>query len=407
MKYITAIDLGSQTIKGVIAKNGGKEAQILATAEVPADGVRRGVIVNIEEAANSVAKVLDTLFQISGIRPRDVYVGFGDPQIAVRETKGTIIVSRADQEISEEDVIRAFQAAETINIPQNKEVVHIIPREYVVDGEGGIKDPVGMKGLKLEVNALLIEGFGPFIKNLNKAVELCGVEIAGLVFYPLASARAVLSKRQRELGALVIDIGGTTTGIAVYEDGEVTHAQVLPIGSSHITNDVAIHFKLQIDLAEKIKIEYGASMPTSISKKEILNLEELGINVPGISRKALAAIINRRMKEIFKTVLKELKKFNKNIKFPGGVVITGGGAKIPLVVDLIKKEFKLPAQIGFPEGADGLTSAMDDPRLATLVGLVEWGIEMKGGSYRRGIFSGTLRSGPGMFLKKVIKNILP
>lgn len=408
MRYLTALDIGSQTIKGAVVKlnSGKKPLEILAMVEVEGEGIRKGVVVNIEEAANSLFKLSESLSQISGVRAREAYVGVGDPQMTRRDCRGMIIVSRADSEISDEDVKRVYQAAESLNPPQNKEILHIVPKEFIVDGEAGIKNPVGMKGLKLETNALIIEGFSPFVKNLNKAVELAGFYSQGLIFSPLAAARAVLTKRQKELGVIVLDIGSTNSGLVVYRDGEIVSAQIFPVGSAHITNDIAVNFKIQIELAEKMKVEYGAAMPNLISKKEIIDFESLGISNLRVSRKNLSNIINKRLKEIFRLVSKELNSIEKNMKLPGGLILTGGGSKMPLIVDLAKKEFKMPAQIGFPSGIAGLIEKVDDPTHASLVGLLLWGIDMKRGFGSQG-FMTSFDYGPAGFFKKVFKNILP
>ncbi len=405
MKYIASLDIGSQTIKAAVAKiNGSKIIQILAIEETESDGIRKGVIVNIEEAANSIFKLIESVSQIAGVGIKDIYVGVGDTQIGMRSSHGVVIVSRADSEITEDDVKRVYGAVEGLKLPQNREILHLIPKDFVVDGDGGIKNPVGMKGLKLEINALIIEGFTPFIKNLKKAVELSNINSLGTIFSPLASARSVLIKRQKELGVVVLDIGATTSGLAVYKEGEVIYSRVIDIGSAHITNDIAIDLKVQTELAEKLKIEYGVSLPNSVSKKEIIDLETLGLAGLKISRKNIAVIINKRLTEIFKLIKKELDKLEKPLRLPGGIVITGGGSKIPLIVDLVKKEFKLPAQIGFPTGVNGIDK-VDDPSYASLIGLILWGVDLKKGGSEG--YLGSFDGGVSNFFKMVLKNILP
>jgi cell division protein FtsA len=372
MKHIAVIDIGSQKIKAAVAKVTGRDnsLQILAIHEVETDGIRKGAVIDINETANSISKLLETLSSLADTRIRGVFIGISDPHINLRNSEGMIIISRADSEVTEEDIKRAYQASETSNVSQNREIIHTIAKDFSVDDETNIKNPIGMRGLKLKMNALIIEGLLPSMKNVRKVVELAGVSSSGLIFSPLASARAVLSKKQKELGVILLDIGATTSSILVYKDGEVIYGRVLDIGSANITNDIAINLKIQTEIAEKIKIEYGACLPHLVSKKEIVDFESLGISDLKLSRKSLAVIINRRLKDFSKILSKELSKLEKNFKVPGGIVITGGGAKLPFIQNFFKKELKLPAQIGISDQVDGFIDKVNDPAYASLVGLL-------------------------------------
>ncbi|MBI3458711.1 cell division protein FtsA [Candidatus Azambacteria bacterium] len=411
MKYIAAIDIGSQTIKAAVAKITGrdKSLQILAIHEMETDGIRRGTIIDINETANSISGILETLSSLADIRIKEAFIGVSDSQINLRQSEGMIIISRADSEVTEEDIKRAYQAAETSNISQNKEIIHTIAKDFSVDDEMSIKNPIGMRGLKLKINALVVEGLLSSLKNVKRVVELAGVNSSGLIFSPLAGARAVLNRKQKELGVILLDIGATTSSLLVYKDGEVIHGRVLDIGSVNITNDIAINLKIQTEMAEKIKIEYGACLPHLVSKKEIIDFEGLGINDLKMSRKSLAVIINKRLKEFSKILTKELSKIDKNFKVPGGIIITGGGAKLPQIETFFKKELKLSAQIGFPDKVEGFIDKANNSAYASLIGLLLCGLDDLGnenGGFSRKFFRSSGEKSRG-FWGQLFKNFLP
>ncbi|MBI3631426.1 MAG: cell division protein FtsA [Candidatus Staskawiczbacteria bacterium] len=411
MKHIAVIDIGSQTIKTAVAKINGrdKSLQILAIQEIETDGIRKGAVTDINETANSISKVLETLSSVADTRIREAFIGVSDPQINLRQSEGMIIISRADSEVTEEDIKRAYQASETSNVSQNREIIHTIAKDFSVDDEMNIKNPIGMRGLKLKMNALIIEGLLPSMKNVRKVVELAGVNSSGLIFSPLASARAVLTKKQKELGVILLDIGATISTLLVYKDGEVVHGRVLDIGSANITNDIAINLKIQIEIAEKLKIEYGSALPHLVSKKEIVDFESLGISDLKMSRKALAVIINKRLKEFSKILSKELAKIDKNFKVPGGIVITGGGSKLPLMENFFKKELKLPAQIGIPDKIEGFIDKANDPAYASLIGLLLLGgddLNIEAGGFSQRFLHSSSDESRG-FWGRLFKNFLP
>jgi len=309
-----------------------------------------------------------------------VFVNLSGPHISSRSSKGVVAVSRADQEISKEDKQRVLSTTEAISIPANRKIVHVIPKEFIIDGEEGIKDPLGMHGVRLEVNALVVDCSVSIISNFTKAVEVSGLDVEELVVSPLASSRAVLSKRQKELGVLVLDIGGGTSGISIFEDGSIVHTSILPVGSAHITNDIAIGLRTEIDIAEKVKLEYGTADPGSVNKRDMIDLAELGFEDGGsVSRMHVAEIIQARLDEIFELTEKELKKVSKQGLLPGGVVLVGGGVKMPHIVEVAREKLKLPVQIGVPgQDFDGIVDRISDPEYAVLVGLALWGSDDPG-----------------------------
>ncbi|OGZ32512.1 MAG: cell division protein FtsA [Candidatus Portnoybacteria bacterium RIFCSPLOWO2_12_FULL_39_9] len=385
---IAGLDIGTSYIRTIIAKVRADQSkpQIIGVGQVPSFGLRKGLVIDIEEVAKSIRQAKEEAERAAGVQIRCVYVSVGGEHISSRVSKGVVAVSRADSQVSEEDVDRAINAASAISIPQNREILHVIPRNFILDEQKGIKDPVGMNGVRLEVDALIIEGSTPFIKNLIKCVSEAGLEIEGLVLASLASSRAVLSKRQKELGVLNLDLGGGTVDLTVFEEGDIIHSHVLPIGSSHITNDIAIGLRTTIDLAERVKLEYGSALTSEISKKENIDLSKLGLEEDGsVPRVQIAEIIEARLCEILELTNKELKKIDRQGLLPAGIVLLGGGSKIPGLVDLTKDTLKLPAQIGFPVELTGIVDRVDDPAFATAVGLVLWGFDVQTKGNRRGI----------------------
>ena len=388
---ICGLDIGTSNIRAVIAqiRFDQEKPQVLGVGQTPSFGLRRGIVVDIGETASGIKQAIEEAEKAANVSIENAIVNIGGNHISCRFSKGVVAVSRADGEISEEDKERAIKAAKTIPIPQNRELLHIIPRHFAVDEEKLIKDPVGMSGVRLEADVLLIEGSTPFVKNLTKCLHEAEIGIDNLVLSNLASAQAILSKRQKELGVLVLDLGGGTSGFTVFEEGDILHTCVLPIGGSHITNDLAIGLRTSVDVAEKLKIEYGSALPEEISKKEVINLAKLEGEDEEVSRKYVAEIIQARLGEIFDLANRELKRIDRQGLLPAGVVLAGGGAKIPGVVEMAKQELKLPAQIGFPVNIEGILNRIDDPSFATVIGLVLWGA--KGTVYkgpRRSNFSG-------------------
>jgi cell division protein FtsA len=339
-------------------------------------GIRKGIVVDLEEAIKSINESVEKAERNSGKTVEKAVVNLGGHHINSQDSKGVIAIGRADGEVTEDDIARVINAAQAISIPSNKEIIHVIAKTYSLDDQKGIKDPLGMNGVRLEVDAMIIEGSTPYVRNLMKCFEQAGIEVENFVLSPLAAAKATLSKRQKELGVALVDIGGGTTSLAVYEENDLLHTAVLSIGGGHITNDIAIGLRTSIDVAEKVKLEFGNALPKEIGKKEDINLSAIDASEEGmVSRHHVAEIIEARLEEIFSLVNKELKLIGREKLLPAGVVLTGGTAKLPGAVDLAKNVLSLPAQTGFPEALGGLVDKVDDPSFATVVGLILWGME--------------------------------
>ncbi len=409
---LIGIDIGTSSVRTVISQEQGEESKpmILGVGVASSFGINNGVIVGIEETINAITKSKELAERTAGIPVEHAFISINGNHVHSQFSKGVVAVSRADGEISEEDASRVIIASQAISMPNNREIIDVIPCNYTIDGQEQIKDPIGMNGVRLEVNALVIEGSAPFIKNLYKCIQHCGIDIDDLVFSPLAAAKAVLSKRQRELGVVVIDIGKGTTGISVFEDGNILHSAIIPIGAGHITNDIAIGLRTSIDVAEKIKLEYGTVLAVEINKKDKIDLSQIDENEEGIfTRKYVAEIIKARVEEIFIMIDKELKKINRSGMLPAGSVITGGGAKMPGIVAIAKETLRLPAQIGFPIELNGIIDRVDDPSFATVMGLIMWESDENGvfSSGSGGKFKLPSLGRVGQKVRNIFKTFLP
>ena len=382
---LSAIDVGNSRIRILSAKLEPESDQLKITGftEIPSFGVRKGIIVDTTEAIHSITKALEENQRTIGEEIENVWASVDGAHFESQNSKGVIAVSRADNEISEDDLARVEEAAQAISLPNNREILHVTPRSYTIDGQEGIKDPLGMSGIRLEADNNIITASTPILKNLAKCLNQANVDVEEFIASPLAASSAVLSQRQKELGTVVIDIGSATTGIAVYFEGEIFYLNVLPIGSAHITNDIAIALRTSVDTAEKIKLEYGFANAAEIDKKEKIPLGQLEPKNPEaeteISRKEVAKVIEARVREILDLVQKELKKIGYSEQLPAGAILTGGGSKLPGIVDLAKDELGLPAQVGFPLELKGITDKLDDPACATVIGLLIYaGNNLKG-----------------------------
>lgn len=362
--YLTALDLGSSQIKGLVAevkKDG--QVSLLDVFKLPSAGLRKGEIVSLEEAIQSLKTAVDAIKKINKAAIKNIFINIGGSNVKIQNSRGIVAVSRADSEIYSEDIERVIKASQAINLGPNRMILHTITQEFIVDGVGDIIDPLAMTGNRLEVNSLIIDAFKPTVNNLIKAVEAAGAKIGGIIYSPLAAARAVLTKNQKELGVVLIDIGFGTTGMAVYEENKLLSANVFPVGSSHITNDLAIGLRCPIETAEAIKLSFGSALAKEVSNKEKVELHKIDESLKStINRRFVSEIIEIRIAEIFEFINNELKLIGKLGQLPAGAVLTGGGAKIPSILELAKQKLKLPVQMGVP-GLTEIESINEDFRV--------------------------------------------
>ncbi|MCX6766026.1 MAG: cell division protein FtsA [Candidatus Moranbacteria bacterium] len=374
---LVGIDIGSSNIRTIIAQNPRKEIpRVVGVSIVPSFGIRRGVIVDTEEVAKVINESVEKSERMAGITVKKAVVSTGGSEIGFQRSKGVVAVGRADGEVTENDIQRVLNEVQMVPLSLNREIVHIVPQGYRLDDQENIKDPVGMRGVRLEVNALLIEDSASHVKNIAKCLSQSNIEIDDIVLEPLAAAKSVLGKKQKELGVVLVNLRGGTTSIAVFEEGELLHTAIIPVGAGHITNDIAIGLRTTVEVAEKVKLEYGCALPEEISRKEEIDLARIDSQEEGsVSRYHVAEIIEARLEEIFKLVNKELQSIKRAGLLPAGAVLTGGGAKLPYIADVAKKILGLPTQIGFPANLGGMLNEVDDPSFATAVGLILWGLE--------------------------------
>ncbi|MBI2426867.1 MAG: cell division protein FtsA [Candidatus Kerfeldbacteria bacterium] len=378
---ITGLDIGSTTIRVVVGQRNpnDEKVHILGLGEHPSEGISKGVVNSLEDAVSSISGALEKAERMTGIPIEHVFVGISGSHIFSQDSHGVVAVSKADGEIREDDVARAIEAARTVATPQNYEILHVIPRNFAVDNQSGIKDPLGMTGIRLEVDAQIIQGLSSQMKNMTKCIYRTSVDIDDLVLGILASSESALTNRQKDLGVAHVNIGGATTSVMVFEEGDVIHTAILPVGAGHITNDIAIGLRTSIDVAERIKLEHGSCIPDDFTKRDEIDLKELGADDESrIGERHVAEIIEARVEEIFKLVDKELEKIERSGLLPAGVVLSGGGAKLKGIVECAKRCFKLPAAVGYPRDLITAIDKVNDPAFTTAVGLVQWGTASSG-----------------------------
>jgi cell division protein FtsA len=368
------LDIGTTKISCIIADaNGesGAELRVVGVGNAPSEGLRRGVVVDLEKTVASIQRAVDEAERMAGMPVRGVHAGIAGDHIRSINSRGVIAVSRKDNEIGPADVDRVVEAAKAIAIPMDREIIHVIPQEFIVDDQDGIKDPIGMSGVRLEAEVHIITGAVTSAKNICRAIQRAGLKVYDLVLEPLASSHAVLEPDERDLGVVLLDIGGGTTDLAVFFEGSIRHTAIVPFGGANVTNDIAIGLRTPIEKAEAIKIQHGNALAALVSAADMVTVNGVGGRSDRqISRHVLASMIEPRMEEIFALANKEVKKNHFAELLGGGVVLTGGTSLMPGVVELAEQVFEMPVRLGVPQGLSGLSANVADPRFSTGVGLV-------------------------------------
>ena len=391
---IAGLDIGTTKIVAIIAEpDDDGTLRILGVGKSPSLGLRRGVVVNLEKTIRSIEDALDSAERLAGVEIGSVFAGIAGDHIRSINSRGVIAVSRKGNEITQADVDRVVDAAKAIALPMDREIIHVIPQEFIVDDQPGIKDPVGMAGVRLEGEIHIITGAVTSAQNIYKSVQRAGVEVQDLVLQPLATSYSVLSDDEKELGVAVLDLGGGTADLAVFYDGSIRHTAVIGLGGENVTNDVAIGLRTPRDQAELIKIEHGVSLQAMVDADERIEVPGVGGRPPReVSRDVLAAIIEPRMEEIFQLTLREIQRSEFADLLTTGMVITGGGAMIDGACELAEQVFDLPVKLGIPTGVAGLSEEVMTPVYATAVGLLQYAMQEGHGRGRR-----LLSSGNGLF----------
>lgn len=385
---VVGVDIGSSKIAVCVGTLNEGNIHIVGVSAIQHGGLRKGVITDIEETVSALSHALEEAERMAGSAITHAFVGLSGPHIETMPAKGVVAISKPNGEIDHNDVQRVIEAAKTVALPQNRELIHVFPHHFVVDGHEEVRDPVGMNGIRLETEALVISSSAAALRNMIKTVDQAGLEIDGIVFAPLATAKAITTKQQRETGVVVVDFGAGSTNLAIFEEGELLHAASLPVGSRHITNDIAIGLRKNLDVAEAIKLKYGCVIPENVRESEQINLSVLDpAEDEKISRRQVAEIIEARVTEIFQMIREELDKIGKDGLLPAGIVFTGCGAALEDLCELARKELRLPAELGFPTPPmSGMIDKIDNPIYATSVGLVLWGIDERHGGSGRSTF---------------------
>lgn len=382
-RIIAGIELGSNKIATLISQvavdplSMETSINIMGAASSVSRGIKKGQIVDIEEAVEAIISSVEAAERMAGYNLESAYIALGGAHIHSQNSHGVVAISEPNGEINQNDVDRAIEAASAVSLPTSREVVHVMPREYIVDGEVGVRDPVGMSGVRLEVDTHIVSAGSSAIKNVRKAVNEVGIQIDDLVFSGIASAEATLSPTEKELGCVLIDIGGGTTSIAVFTDGALSYSGVIPVGAKNVTNDLAIGLRVSLDTAEKIKLALSKIHTGKQEKDESdeMDLISLGVTeVTKISKKTLLeGIIRPRLNEIFTMVRIELEREGLANRIPSGAIITGGGALTAGAIDSAKRMLSLPVRIGLPAGVGGLIDDVVNPTFSTCVGLILYG----------------------------------
>jgi cell division protein FtsA len=376
---IVGIDLGTTKVCTIIGQTtSGLMPRIIGVGVVPSRGMRKGMIVNVHEATEAIARSVDKAERTAGVQVERAYVSISGDHISGVNSRGVVAISRGERGVVISDIERALDSAQAVAIPHNQEVLHVIPRNYSMDGQDGIREPLGMHGFRLEVEAHIITGASSAIQNLTKCVEALNIDIDGLVLNPLASGETVLTETEREMGVVLADIGGGTTDIGIFIEGSVWHTVILPMGGHHLTNDIAVGLRAPYATAEEIKKKHGHAQPGSILQDEVLEVAAFGEQArQQVPRRFLAEIIEARTEEIFELILKEVKRSGYDGLLPAGLVICGGTASLSGIQELGRDLLGMPVRVGAPRGLRGLVDVLNDPAYATSVGLLLWGLRQE------------------------------
>jgi cell division protein FtsA len=371
---IAALDIGTTktcALFGELTETGA--VRILGAGVASSRGMRKGVVTDVKEAAQAIAEAVEQAQRVAGLPMTEVYVGIAGAHIQSTNSRG-IAAIHSGRGVLPDDIDRAMEAAEAIAVPQNRQIVHAIPRGYTLDGQDGIKDPIGMIGFRLEVEAHVVTGAAASIQNVIKAVEGAGLKVIDLVLEPIAAGEAVLTSAEKEMGVALADIGGGTADIAIFIDGSVWHTVVLPTGGIHITNDLAVGLRTPFNAAEEIKINFGQASPAQIAEDDIIDIAAFGDETRRkVSRREVAEIISARVDEICQMILTEVKRSGYDNLLPAGLVLCGGTAELSGIKGFAREILQMPVRVGAPRDLEGFTDRVSLPAFATSVGLIQWG----------------------------------
>ncbi|PIS09136.1 cell division protein FtsA [Candidatus Beckwithbacteria bacterium CG10_big_fil_rev_8_21_14_0_10_34_10] len=379
-KIISGIDIGTSKITTVIASQMEEtdKVNVIGVATYPSAGLRKSQIVDIEEAIGAITQSVEAAERMAGCSIAKAFISINGSHVKSQNSKGVVAVAEPEGEIIMDDISRVVEAARAISLPTSREILHVIPRDFIVDSQEGIKDPLGMTGVRLEVETHIVTGSSTAMKNLVKCVQELGIDIESLVFSGLAASESVLTDTEKELGVCLVDIGGGTTSIAIFIEGSLAYSSVLPVGAKNITNDLAIGLRVSLDSAEKIKKALEKRKPLEKKEDDNLDLSKLDLeeHLSKVSKKTVVeGIIHPRLKEIFQMVGEELKKSGYGGGTPAGIVLTGGGSRTTDIIQVCKRTLALPVRVGTPSGLSGLIDEIKSSDFAVSQGLILYGLK--------------------------------
>jgi len=369
---LVAIDIGTTKVCvliGEIAARGGVD--VIGIGQAPSDGLRKGVVIDIDRTVQSVTNAVDAAERLSGLKVRSAFVGISGSHINSQNSRGMVAVRH---DVDRGDTVRAIEAARAVSIPNTREILHVIPRGYVVDGQEGVRDPIGMTAVRLEVETHIVTASSTSVQNLTKCVQRAGVEIDELVLAPLATAEATLNDEDRELGVVLADIGGDTTDVAIFQDGSISHCASIPIGGRYVTADLGIVLRVTPDVAENVKFRYGSAIPLDVDPDEVLQVTSIGEETShGVTRRHIAEIVESRVAEIFRFVAAEIEAAGATNRLQAGLVLTGGGSSLTGAARAARDYLGMSARVVGPTGLGGLTDQIATPPFSAASGLLLWG----------------------------------
>src|SRR6184192_1113703 len=372
---LVAIDIGTTKVCVLIGEAGrAGGVDVIGIGQAPSDGLRKGVVVDIDRTVQSVASAVDAAERLSGLKVRSAFVGISGSHVSSQNSRGMIAVSGRQHDVTREDTLRAIEAARAVSIPNTREILHVIPRGYVVDNNAGVRDPIGMSAVRLEVETHIVTASTTSVQNLSKCVQRAGIEIDELVLAPLATAEATLNDEDRELGVFLADIGGDTTDVAIFQDGSISHCATIPMGGRSVTADLGILLRVTPDVAESVKFKYGNAVRVDVDPDEVLQVTSIGEDTShGVTRRHIAEIVESRVAEILKFIAAEIEAAGATNRLQAGLVLTGGGGQLMGMPRAARDQLGMSARVVPPSGLGGLTDQISAPPYAAASGLLLWG----------------------------------
>jgi len=370
-ELIVGLDIGTTKICCMVAEVGPDGIDVVGVGTHPSRGLRKGVVINIEATVSSIKRAVEEAELMAGCEIASVYAGIAGGHI--RGFNSTGVVAVKDKEVRQGDISRVLDAARAINIPQDREILHVLPQDYIIDEQDGIKEPLGMSGVRLEAKVHIVTAAVSSAQNIVKCCAKAGLSVSDIVLEPLASAEAVLAEEEKELGVALVDVGGGTTDVAIFSGGAIQHTSVIPLGGNHLTNDIAVGLRTPMNEAERIKVKYGSAQSALLDKDETIEVPSVGGRAPRIlARRILCEIVEPRVEELFQLVHREVQKAGQEDLLASGAVLTGGSTLLHGMPELAEEVLGLPVRRGLPRNVGGLTDVVNSPQYATAVGLLHY-----------------------------------